>query len=474
MKTNRSNANRNEGSVLLVTMTVLAVAAIALGSYLLVIQNQTASVSRSQTWNSAIAVSEAGVEDALGLINKDAPFISNGAWDWTNSARFDGWTPFANGATSRSRTVYGTSTYNVTVTVTNLGSPPEIASTASVPLTQAPWVFSSLASPFVAAGNVQTTTTQPSMLTRKVKVQTVLVPLFTAAVITKSNFNMNGNSTTVDSFDSTNVLYSLNGQYSPLLRRANGDIATDSGVIGDINLGNGNIYGHVYTGAGTAQSSVAIGSQGAVGDLTWNTSHTGIQSGYWNGNFNVTIPDVPAPTFSPFPLPAASNGVITLNGGTYNVTSVPNTPLNITGPTKLWVQGSFTPSGLTIASTNNASLSLFVGTANASGNDSISIGGNGALNSPGLAENFQIFGLPSLTSITFSGNAGFSGTIYAPEAALSGNGGGNNTLDTVGAMIVKSVTLNGHWNFHYDEALRTRGKSRGWIAKNWTEQAPTN
>jgi hypothetical protein len=37
-------------------------------------------------------------------------------------------------------------------------------------------------------------------------------------------------------------------------------------------------------------------------------------------------------------------------------------------------------------------------------------------------------------------------------------------------MIVKSVTLNGHWNFHYDEALRNNGPTRGWIAKNWTEK----
>jgi hypothetical protein len=456
---------------------VLAVAAIALGSYLMVIQSQTSSVSRSQTWNSAIAVSEAGVEDALGLINKDAPFISNGPWDWTNNVQNERWAPFANGGTSRSNTVYGTSSYTVTVTLTGTSNSPVIYSTASVPLTQAPWVFSSVASPFVAAQNVQTTTTQPSTLTRMVKVLTVKVPLFTAAVITKSNFNMNGNNTTVDSFDSSNPLYSLNGQYNPLLRKANGDIATDSGVVGDISLGNGNIYGHVYTGAGTAQSSVAVGSQGAVGDLNWNsgqTPHNGasIQPGYWSGNFNVSIPNVTAPTFTGIGLPPATNGVITLNGGNYSVTSVPSATINVTGPTKLWVQGSFSPSGLTIASTNSAALTLFVGTTNASGNDSISIGGNGALNSPGLADNFHIFGLPSLTSITFSGNAGFSGTIYAPEADLTGNGGGNNTLDTVGAMIVNSVTLRGHWNFHYDEALRNSNTSRGWVAKNWTEQGP--
>ena len=33
------------------------------------------------------------------------------------------------------------------------------------------------------------------------------------------------------------------------------------------------------------------------------------------------------------------------------------------------------------------------------------------------------------------------------------NGGGNNDIDFVGAVVVNTVTMNGHYSFHYDEAL---------------------
>ncbi|MDB6068660.1 MAG: hypothetical protein JWR26_4868 [Pedosphaera sp.] len=287
-----------------------------------------------------------------------------------------------------------------------------------------------------------------------------LVPRYGYAIVTTSSINLNGNNCAVDSFDSSNPLYSTNGQYSSMLRKANGDVATDAGLVGDISIGIAHIYGHLYTGPGTALSTVQIGYQvgygyqGAVGDLAWNAAHTGIESNYWSTNFNMSLPDVAAPTGFGMGLPAATNGHIILPGGNYTTTVGPTVPLVITGPTTLWVQGSFTPGGITIATSNNAYLVLYVGTTNKNGFDSLTIAGNGPLNQPGYAVNLDIMGLPSLTSVSFSGNAGFVGCIYAPEAALSGSGGGNNTLDTMGSMIVKSVTLHSRCNFHYDEALK--------------------
>ncbi len=255
------------------------------------------------------------------------------------------------------------------------------------------------------------------------------------------------------------------------MEKSNGDVATDSGLINSLHFGNGNIYGHIYTGPGTAQSAVQVGPNGGVGTALWQAANPGgIEPGYWSGDFNQAIPDVQVPTFVGSALPPSSNGVITLNGGTFTATTSPSLPLVVTAPTVLWVQGSFS-SGVTIS--NSGSLILFVGTTNVNGNDSVSVGGNGALNSPGYARNLQIYGLPSLTSISFCGNAAFAGTIYAPEAAMTGGGGGNNHTDTSGAMVVKSVTLNGHWNFHYDEDLKVNGPIRGWIANSWAEQKYT-
>ena len=275
----------------------------------------------------------------------------------------------------------------------------------------------------------------------------------------------------VDSFDSSNPLYSTSGQWDVNKRLANGSVGTDGAVANILGIGNGNIYGKVMTGPGSVQSDVNVGSQGAVGDATWNGTKAdqgNIESGYCTGNFNVNIPDVPTPPTGSA-LPAANNGVITLNGGTYTAASDPGTPLLVTAPTTLWVKGSYSP-GVGITITNGGSLVLYVGTATGSG-DSMSMAGNGAMNYPGYAQNLQIYGLPSLTGIAFGGNAGFVGTIYAPEAAVTGGGGGNNEQDTSGAIIANSVTMNGHWNFHYDQNLtNSTGPSRGWIAKSWTEQ----
>ena len=43
-----------------------------------------------------------------------------------------------------------------------------------------------------------------------------------------------------------------------------------------------------------------------------------------------------------------------------------------------------------------------------------------------------------------------------------------------GAGIVKSATMNGHFNFHYDEALAKFGPDRGWFITSWNEMNPSD
>jgi hypothetical protein len=100
---------------------------------------------------------------------------------------------------------------------------------------------------------------------------------------------------------------------------------------------------------------------------------------------------------------------------------------------------------------------------------SFSIKGNGVVNETGRAENFYYYGTSRNTEVSFGGNAAFTGTIYAPDAAFSLGGGGNNTYDFVGSSVTKSVKMNGHFNFHYDENLRRVGPSRGFVATRWRE-----
>jgi hypothetical protein len=98
-----------------------------------------------------------------------------------------------------------------------------------------------------------------------------------------------------------------------------------------------------------------------------------------------------------------------------------------------------------------------------------SMQGLGVVNENGNAANFLYLGTTNNTSVNFGGNANFVGAIYAPQADFSLGGGGNNMYDFIGASVSRTVTMNGHFNFHYDENLRRIGMGRGFVPTNWKE-----
>ncbi len=111
----------------------------------------------------------------------------------------------------------------------------------------------------------------------------------------------------------------------------------------------------------------------------------------------------------------------------------------------------------------NASLKLYLNCTSAT------IAGNGVAN-PGTPDQCYIFGTPRLTSMSFGGNAQISAVLYAPNADVSFNGGGNNITDFCGSAVVNSARLVGHFNFHYDEALGRIGMWRGFTLTSWNER----
>ncbi len=143
----------------------------------------------------------------------------------------------------------------------------------------------------------------------------------------------------------------------------------------------------------------------------------------------------------------------TLNGSVY-----------VQGNAVLLVTSSAAPTSITIA--DGKSLQLY------NQAPSFSLSGNVVLNGIGTASEFGYYGLPGNTSVSFNGNAAFVGTIYAPEAALSLGGGGNNNYDFIGSAVANSITMNGHYNFHYDEALAKTGPYRSYVVTSWKEMSP--
>ena len=71
------------GNVLLVTLIVTGLAGLALVSYLTLVSQQTKVTARSQSYQACLAVAEAGMEDALGHLNKNGlgnPNLAAGEW----------------------------------------------------------------------------------------------------------------------------------------------------------------------------------------------------------------------------------------------------------------------------------------------------------------------------------------------------------------------------------------------------------
>lgn len=462
-----SRTKPQEGSALLITSVILVVACAVLATYLLVSENEYTAVARSQTWNNAIVLTEAGVEDALGFMNKyegDIGMVNQ--WSTPASAQQDGWTVNGNLYTMHRVVDSQMGYYDVTIDNT-ISNAPVISCTGT-----AYWNLgtASATPPFMlAAAGLSVSTGMTTA--RTVKMQATYSALFPGAITTKNVINLNGNNVRVDSFDSTMTnssdwLSSLGyGTYDITKARNNGNVATDSSVIGAISVGQANIYGHLNTGPG---GSATIGNNGYVGPLPQVGS--GIQSGWTNDDMNVAFPNVALPSGASSWQPVPASGVIT-NSGNYYTTYIDNS-MTINAPNvTIYVAGSVSLSSheaITIG-TNATSVTMYVA------GPSFNISGNGVANQTQHASVLAIYGLPSLTGISFGGNAAFTGMIYAPQANFQfGGGGSSDNSDYTGSLVANSVQLNGHSNFHYDESLKRTGPGIGYIPTYWKEVVNNN
>jgi hypothetical protein len=440
-----------QGSALVVTLLTAMVIGISLASYLTLVSGQNTTVMRSLAWNSTIPVLEAGVEEALTQLH----------YTGITNLPANGWSYYL-GKYRKERMIGESSSFEVLITPSD---PPVIESTGYA---RAPLAPSSYAG--MILGNLTLLNPSSVIVSRSVRVNTRRDGMFTKGMVAKGQINMNGNNIQTDSFDSENALYSTGGRYDSMKARDHGDVATNSGLVNSLNVGNADIKGHVSTGPG---GSVSIGSNGTVGDKAWvEGGNRGIQPGYVSDDMNVEFGSVGVPFTSGYSTPGGvtiSNVAYTyvMGTGKYRLSSVDlsgQSKVLIMGDAVLYVTGDFSMTGQSFIQINpGASLKIYVGGASAN------LGGNGVINNTGSAANFYYYGLDNNTSLSLSGNAAFTGVIYAPNANFSLGGGGNNNYDFVGASVSKTVTMNGHYNFHYDEALSRIGPNRDYIVTAWNE-----
>jgi hypothetical protein len=531
MNTQRLNPNRQQGNTLLMTISITALIGFLLATYLTLVSSQNGANARSQSWNSAMPIVEAGIEEALAHLNTPRG-LTNGPLD------VDNWV-LSGGIYTVNRSL-GDSRYSVSIHNYRVGDPTSDPFVESRGFVTMPLLLTAAEGPLLAAAGGT-----PSYLGRGVRARTHRDFIFTKGMVAKDSIDLNGNNIQTDSFDSMDPMYSTNGMYVPGMAKDNGDIAVNSALTNSMDVGNANIYGHISVGPGGA---IDIGPQGSVGSKTWHQNGSkGVESGWSKDDMNVSFDEVVIPFSGGLPLPGGgwiTNTTYTMSsnsaagaavniypatcGGTIttNTVTTVNPPLpfpsgpvttnkniggQITGytydryvcttvtittnavSTATYYDYVFTDSGdysghtisgtvyiknsVRVYVTDTLDISAMVIKSGAalklySSAPEVTLSGNTTANSDGTADSFSFWGTSAVKKITFSGNASFTGTIYAPEAAFTLNGSGNDVIDFIGASITKSVKMEGHFNFHYDEALRRIGPFRAYIVTGWNEMTP--
>jgi len=430
-------ATGEAASVLVVSLLTTAVLAISLASYLLMVRSEYVAVSRSQSWNAALILAEAGAEEAMAGLN---PGVMG-----PNGSQSATWrTPSGGiyGPVSRSLT---NGAYDFLVT----GDPsPVIYSTGSVTL------------PSLSA-----------KISRVVRIGTTNVPLFTSAIAARTNIitlhSLTGDVFS-DSFDSADPAHSVNGSYpfTDLTKtEAHGTIAC---LSGNVTIGGETILGNLLLGP-TAQVSPNYRVSGQV--------HT---------DLSIDFSDAIAPGQSALPTAAANYQI---GGTTYTYAffysgaySLPSSGGIYIGPgadvTLMISSANFSAGPIRVAGPNynQGKLTIYMqGSAFTFGADTSIDSGNPAY--------LSYFGLPTNSKMFISTNANFSGTIYAPSADVTiyteyhaprhghpGSTGYYDATDFIGSCIAHSVTINGICSFHFDEnLLRSSRLTRGVLANSWRE-----
>lgn len=85
---------------------------------------------------------------------------------------------------------------------------------------------------------------------------------------------------------------------------------------------------------------------------------------------------------------------------------------------------------------------------------------------PNPAPGLLVFSAGVGPALRFGNHASFAGAIYAPRATFAGGAAGN----VYGSMVTGSISTQGSWSFHYDEALGDVQTEARYVVSGWAEQ----
>lgn len=447
----RAAQKKTETASLLVTMLFFTFVLSMLVAFCLSRMSfQRVAVERSKSWNDALPLAEAGIEEALTHLQ----FVSG------QNYATNGWTAVqtASGATN-----YVRASTNLVNYGTNLVNNGYYQTVIIPPATYGPGYGPTI----ISTGFVAVPLSPNQYVTRAVSVQTSLNSgAYAMGLISKSTINLNPSSGAyIDSYNSTNGLYSTS------IRHANACIGTIS-TSADISLGSGShLYGYLVVPPNYSSNGIVLQTTSVVGDIPYLTAGNlgTIQSGHYLNTLTATIPNVVGPDTNAAPAIAA--GSYSYGGTNYNyglgsgLYRSGDLPLNsktmvVSGNAVLFVGGTITiDSASSIYIAPGASLTMYV-------YNNFTL--NGTIhNSTMRPANCVIKGLQFCTGVTIQPATPFIGVINTPY------GNANTTLsagaDMSGAILAYSISLGGSGNFHYDESLGGANSGLQYSVTVWQE-----
>jgi hypothetical protein len=517
MKLNATRRGNEQGSILVYALVSCLVIAITLAAYMDLASAQHRAVVRTESWNHAVPIAEAGIEEGMTQLHL-----------YQTNLSANGWLVTSNGLTlSNNISLSGVQYYQQRT----VGSGRYIVA------------VSGDTSPVITSQAYTKSPINNEDIVRTIQITTAGGALFARGLVAKGDITWTGNILS-DSFDSSDPTYSTGGRYDVAKRKDNGSVGS---VTGTFSMGGGIIYGS----AGIGPLGAFTDGGGVVGDASWvNAGNTGVQPGHFENDLNLSFPDVIPPfttgttpsggnvtnytyltnsvPIASIPYPFSYTGSIVTNfptsttypsGTTHPVTtnvttsttgkgkkktttystnytyyeftyytntvttntttqyydmildtgdyytfSIPNgTQMLVRGNARLYVEDS-----IAMAGQSQITIST-IGTLNLYCNGNAKLAGNGVVNATTDATRFSFWGTPNCTDVELGGNAEFTGTIYAPQAYFHAGGGGSNQYDIVGAAIVDEAKLNGHFLFHFDEKLINSGARSSFVVTGWNE-----
>lgn len=411
----------NRGAGLIAVLLAVTVIGSITGLYLRTASSEYKMSARSMMMQSSMNVAEAGAEEAIWAIHK----CGDDETEWANQ----GWTKVDTDIyyMSTQKTIHY-KTFNTAILADMSGTVPTI----------------------YAGGKTSKGGNESS---KQIRIDLATRTPFANGLTAKNGVTLIGNKIEVDSYNSND------GAYDPSNPNDKGSVASVSVAVDSVSINHADIYGYVATGG----ADPVVGNNGSIkGKDTPN--NVKVDQSRISRDFYSEFEDVEIPDSSTWGTSYTGNTIGTAGATTElrlsEIKMTGSSTLNISGDVVLHITDDFTMGGNTEININpDSTLTVYI-------EGDVDLSGGPVVNQDGLPAGLQIQSNGS--SVKLSGHASFYGVIYAPKADFEMKGGGS-VGSVYGAVVANTISINGNYAFHYDEALEDLSNDESFRLSYWRE-----